>query len=98
MGERARKVLNGMVESRLQQPAPKSHGAITETFIEINRAYPEVRSRVKDTPQWQTLSDIERQINEAALHDDFEGLDRALQAYKRAALDTGHGEAQGNLF
>jgi Ni,Fe-hydrogenase III component G len=71
---------------------------IEQALFEINQTYPEVRGRVKDTPQWSALSEIEQEINRAALEDDFEGLDKALRAYKQTALGIEHGETQGSLF
>jgi len=71
---------------------------IDQTIQEINKGYPEVRDRLKDTPQWKALSKIEQEINRAALEDDFEGLDRALQAYKQAALTVEGTGSQGSLF
>lgn len=84
------------------KPQKKSQGdsamLIEQTLLEINRAYPEVRDRVKDTSQWKALSEIEQEINRAALQDDFEGLDKALQAYKQAVLTIEDTGSQGNLF
>lgn len=71
---------------------------IEQTLLEINRAYPEVRDRVKDSPQWKTLSEIEQQIDEAALEGDFEGLGKVLEAYKQAVLTVEGTGSQGNLF
>jgi rRNA maturation endonuclease Nob1 len=76
----------------------KSHSKIISTLLEINQAYPEVRDRLRDTPQWKNLSEIEQEINRAALEDNFEGLDRALQAYKQAVLTVEGTGGQGNLF
>lgn len=76
----------------------ESHGKIIKVLLEINRVYSDVRGRVKDTLQWKTLLEIEREINRAALEDDFEGLAGALQAYKEAVLGIEHEEIQGNLF
>lgn len=99
MGERARKVLSEMAKSRQQQPNPKSlNGIIEQTLLEINQAYPEVRDRVKDTPQWKALLEIEQEINRAALEDDFEGLGKALEAYKQAVLTVEDTGSQGDLF
>jgi hypothetical protein len=98
MGKRAKKVLSEMEGLSAQQPTEKSQDAIIKILVEINQVYPELRDRLIDTPQWEGLSEIEREINRAALEDDFEGLDKALQAYKSAVLTVDHGEAQGNLF
>ena len=70
---------------------------IEQTPLEINQAYPAVRNRLKDTPKWDALSEIEQKINRAALENDFAGLKRGLQAYRRAVLGlVEQGEAQGN--
>lgn len=71
---------------------------IEQTLLEINQTYPELRDRLIDPPKWKALSEIEQEINQAALEDDFEGLERALGAYKQAVLGVEHGEAQGSLF
>jgi hypothetical protein len=75
-----------------------SSALIEQTILEINQAYPEVRGRVKDTSQWKALLEIEREINRAALEDDFEGLGKALEAYKRAVLTIEGTGSQGSLF
>lgn len=71
---------------------------IINTLLEINQVYPELRDRLIDTPHWIILSEIEREINRAALEDDFEGLGRALEAYKQAVLTVEGTGSQGNLF
>ena len=98
MGEKARKVLSEMAESKARRPSPKSHEAIIRTLLEINQAYPEVRGRMKDTPQWKALSEIEREINRTALEDNVEGLRKALETYKQAVLTVGDTGSQRNLF
>lgn len=84
------------------KPQNKSRGdsftIIEQTLLEINQAYPEVRDRLKNSPQWKTLSEIEQEINRAALEDDFEGLDKALQEYKQAVLTVEDTGSQGDLF
>lgn len=84
------------------KPVEKSEGdsatLIDQALKEINQAYPEVRDQVRNTRQWKTLSEIEREINRAALEDDFEGLSKALQAYKKAVLTVGSLGCQGSLF
>jgi len=84
------------------KPQNKSRGdsaiLIEQTLLQINQAYPGVRDRVKDTSKWSALSEIEQEINKAALEDDFEGLDRALQAYKQVVLGIEGTGSQGSLF
>jgi hypothetical protein len=77
----------------------KSQDAVIKTLLEINRAYPQVRNRVKDITQWKALSKIEQEINKAALKDDLEGVNKVLEAYKRAVLTITEGTgSQGVLF
>jgi hypothetical protein len=71
---------------------------IEQTLLEINQAYPKVRDRLIDTSQWKALFEIEQEISRTVLEDDFESLERALQAYKQAVLGVERGEAQGNLL
>ncbi|MBM4340328.1 MAG: hypothetical protein FJ110_12380 [Deltaproteobacteria bacterium] len=68
---------------------------IEQTLHEINRIYPEVRGKVKNTPRWQTLSKLEQEINRLALEGDLVGLERALKAYKEAALTVESKGSQG---
>jgi hypothetical protein len=84
------------------KPQNKSRGdsstLIEQTLLEINQAYPEVRDRMKDSPQWKAFSEIEREINKTVLEDDFEGLGKALEAYKQAVVTVEDTGSQGNLF
>ncbi len=86
------------MQANANKPNEKSHDAIINTLLEINQAYPELRDRLIDTPQWKALSEIEREINKAALEDDFEGLEKAPEAYKQSVLTVEDTGSQGNLF